>query len=390
MKVNTDVDIDVFNRDMLLEKLQHVAARIKRDGDEYVKHNTGVYFQRIPYDPMTNIATIDHKDANDIGYMKIDFLNNSVYKGVRDEDRAYSWFAGRVFGQRQMPSTLLDVACGEGYGSALLAQVADKVVGVDISADVIGHAKARYREQRNVEFLQGSCEELPLADDSVDLAVSFETIEHIETQEQFVRELKRVLKPGGLLVMSSPNKRLYSDARDYHNEFHVRELYRDEFGQLLSSEFPNIRWFNQKLLFHSAIWPDSEAFESTEYLLVTPKGVEVVDHPGVEGMYFVAVCSTGSEALASVEKRLSLLSHSSESVYEDYVYVTRRAINLDRLLTERDQSLSDLSRQREALLERQVELERQLDHRAGWRWWVKSPLRFFRSWIKGSRESASN
>ena len=300
------------------------------------------------------------------------------------------WHRYMLARQLSHDCSVLDVACGEGYGSALLAQVADKVVGVDISADVIGHAKARYREQRNVEFLQGSCEELPLADDSVDLAVSFETIEHIETQEQFVRELKRVLKPGGLQVMSSPNKRLYSDARDYHNEFHVRELYRDEFGQLLSSEFPNIRWFNQKLLFHSAIWPDSEAFESTEYLLVTPKGVEVVDHPGVEGMYFVAVCSTGSEALASVEKRLSLLSHSSESVYEDYVYVTRRAISLDKLLTERDQSLSDLSRQREALLERQVELERQLDHRAGWRWWVKSPLRFFRSWIKGSREAASN
>lgn len=85
MKVNTDVDIDVFDRDILLENLKHVSARIKRE-DGYVKHNTGVYFQRIPYDPLTNIATIDHKDANDIGYMKIDFLNNSVYKGVRDED----------------------------------------------------------------------------------------------------------------------------------------------------------------------------------------------------------------------------------------------------------------------------------------------------------------
>ncbi len=92
MKVNTDVDIDVFDRDILLENLKHVAARIKRE-DGYVKHNTGVYFQRIPYDPLTNIATIDHKDANDIGYMKIDFLNNSVYKGVRDEDHLNSLIA---------------------------------------------------------------------------------------------------------------------------------------------------------------------------------------------------------------------------------------------------------------------------------------------------------
>lgn len=88
-KVNTDVDIDVFDRDILLEKLPHVVGRIKRE-DGYVKHNTGVYFQRIPFDPMTNIATIDHKDANDLGYMKIDFLNNSVYKGVRDEEHLNS------------------------------------------------------------------------------------------------------------------------------------------------------------------------------------------------------------------------------------------------------------------------------------------------------------
>lgn len=84
-KVNTDVDIDVFDRDKLLQHLKHIGARIKRD-DGYVKHNTGVYFQKIPYDPLTNIATIDHKDANDLGYMKIDFLNNSVYKGVHNDD----------------------------------------------------------------------------------------------------------------------------------------------------------------------------------------------------------------------------------------------------------------------------------------------------------------
>ena len=84
MKVNTDVDIDLFDRDKLLEHLPHIIARIDRE-DGYVKHNTGVYFQRIPRDPITNMATIDHKDANELGYFKIDFLNNSVYKGIRDE-----------------------------------------------------------------------------------------------------------------------------------------------------------------------------------------------------------------------------------------------------------------------------------------------------------------
>lgn len=84
-EVNTDVDIDVFDRNKLLKNLKHIDARINRK-DEYVKHITGVYFQKIPYDPLTNIATIDHKDAEELGYMKIDFLNNSVYKGVRNEE----------------------------------------------------------------------------------------------------------------------------------------------------------------------------------------------------------------------------------------------------------------------------------------------------------------
>jgi len=84
MKVNTDVDIDVFDRDILLKNMRYVIARIEKDG-EFTKHNTGVYFQPIPHDPLTNIATIDHKEANDLGYFKIDFLNNSVYKGIRDE-----------------------------------------------------------------------------------------------------------------------------------------------------------------------------------------------------------------------------------------------------------------------------------------------------------------
>ena len=84
MKVNTDVDIDVFDRDILLKDLKYIVARIEKDG-EHTKHNTGVYFQPIPHDPLTNIATIDHKAANDLGYFKIDFLNNSVYKGIRDE-----------------------------------------------------------------------------------------------------------------------------------------------------------------------------------------------------------------------------------------------------------------------------------------------------------------
>ena len=124
------------------------------------------------------------------------------------------WHRYVVARQLSPSCTVLDVACGEGYGAALVAETAGRVVGVDLSVDAIAHAKSRYGHQENPEFVVASCDKLPFPDASFDLAISFETIEHIETQKEFVSELLRVLRPDGVLVLSSPNKRLYSDAHD--------------------------------------------------------------------------------------------------------------------------------------------------------------------------------
>jgi len=277
--------------------------------------------------------------------------------------------------------SVLDVACGEGYGADLLADVAGQVTGVDISHEAITHAENQYRDKNNLTFMQGSCEKLPLPDDSIDVAVSFETIEHLEAQERFVKELRRVLKPGGLLLMSSPNKRLYTDACDYHNEFHVREMYRDEFEQLLQADFPHIHWLGQKLLFHSLIWPEAGGADDTEYFLMTPEGIAPADHPGVEAMYYLVVCSAEKEALAGIENKLSFFSHSSESVYTDYTWVTRRAIELEKTLQERDETLVESSRQVQSLEESIASLHLQLEKQAGLWWWLKSPWRFVKSWF---------
>lgn len=81
---DTDVDIDFADRDSLLSVHQHICARINRK-DGYEKHNTGVYFQPVPANPLTNVSNIDHTETATLGYFKIDCLNNSIYKGVRDE-----------------------------------------------------------------------------------------------------------------------------------------------------------------------------------------------------------------------------------------------------------------------------------------------------------------
>lgn len=85
-KVSTDVDIDVFGRDKILEGLECIFGRIDRTDDKFEKHNTGVYFQNIPRDPVTNISTVDHRIAKDYGYFKIDFLNVNMYEGIRSEE----------------------------------------------------------------------------------------------------------------------------------------------------------------------------------------------------------------------------------------------------------------------------------------------------------------
>jgi ubiquinone/menaquinone biosynthesis C-methylase UbiE len=256
---------------------------------------------------------------------------------------SYEHWHRYAFAQNLCPGkVVLDVACGEGYGSSLLAEKANKVVGVDISEEAISHAKKTYRNS-NLEFILGSCDKLPFPDNSFDLAVSYETIEHIETQEEFLAELVRVLKPEGHLVLSSPNKHLYSDAHDHHNEFHVKELYRDELKALLETQlkdsFPHIYWLGQKLLFHSAIWPEEQDFSETNYLQKNDIGIEQVSNSTLEPMYYLVVCSQNAQDQPALLDRLSLFAESSEVIYQDYCNHIKRVLDLDKLLKDREEKI---------------------------------------------------
>lgn len=131
---------------------------------------------------------------------------------------------------------VLDVACGEGYGTAFLAAKARKVIGVDNDPDTIAHATRKYAAPR-VKFLQGQAEKIPLPDHSVDLVVSFETLEHLDDHEAMMREIRRVLRPKGRLLISTPDTRSYQEVSGRINPFHVRELDRAGFEALLARHF---------------------------------------------------------------------------------------------------------------------------------------------------------
>jgi SAM-dependent methyltransferase len=148
--------------------------------------------------------------------------------------------------------TVLDIACGEGYGSSMLADVAAHVVGVDISVDAVAHAGAKYRKP-NLEFRVGDCTTIPFDPASVDMVVSFETLEHHAEHEKMLTEIKRVLRPGGLMVMSSPDKKEYTEQPVHENAFHIKELYAHEFQALLRRHFAHCAFLGQRVLYASMI-----------------------------------------------------------------------------------------------------------------------------------------
>ncbi len=149
---------------------------------------------------------------------------------------------------------VLDIASGEGYGSALLARTARSVVGVDADPAAVEYGRRTYYAA-NLRFVHGSCSDVPAADGSFDLAVSFETIEHVAEHDRMLDEMRRVLVPGGVLVLSSPNKLVYSDAPGYVNPFHVKELYFSDLRDLLVRRFRHVRLFGQRIAALSLVHP---------------------------------------------------------------------------------------------------------------------------------------
>ena len=169
--------------------------------------------------------------------------------GQTEIEHLHRYFLARTMCQGQ---DALDVASGEGYGAALLAQVARTVVGVEIAPEAVEHAKSAYT-QPNLQFLQSDARTLPLLDASVDLVVSFETIEHFDEHDQFLAEIRRVLRAGGRLLISTPDRDNYSQVGTPANPFHVLEMTRAEFLELLRRHFAYVACWEQRPLIGSVM-----------------------------------------------------------------------------------------------------------------------------------------
>jgi SAM-dependent methyltransferase len=245
-------------------------------------------------------------------------------------------FAGDLVRGRKV----LDAACGEGYGSALLARSAASVTGVDISEASIEHARGRYRAP-HLEFRSADCLNLPFDDDSFESIVSFETLEHLADHDSLLREFRRVLAPDGFLLLSSPDKAEYSDRQQQRNEFHVRELYRDELEALIGSHFPAYRLWGQKLMFQSAIWAlDQEP--GVEILQEREGEISRSPAPRHNPLYYIAICAGDDASLPRPAAGLHLFDDAAESVYAHYYHEIRKNMAAGEVLAEKERELEEM------------------------------------------------
>ncbi|WP_438434603.1 glycosyltransferase [Gorillibacterium sp. sgz500922] len=258
--------------------------------------------------------------------------------------------------------TVLDCASGEGYGSYLLSENATMVYGVDIDSEAISLAQKKY-VRPTLHFKQGSAMDLPLPDASCDLVVSFETIEHVDegNQHRFLEEVMRILKPEGILILSTPDKRRYSDEANYHNPYHVKEFYESEFKDFLEEFFPYVHFYYQKSEVSTLI-----ANTETRQLSVNEDHPEILSY----GTYIIGICS--SHPLPSVPGYLmdnGIRYHSTVSrVIQLQAEVEERNQHLSKLDSEIELLQADLKRTHSALMEqtylvevRQKEFQRESD-----------------------------
>jgi ubiquinone/menaquinone biosynthesis C-methylase UbiE len=296
---------------------------------------------------------------------------------------------------------VLDIACGEGYGSAMLATRANKVTGVDISSETIKHARERYKIE-NLDFIVGSCIDIPLPDASVDLVVSFETIEHLEQHDQMMKEIKRVLSPTGSLLISSPDKYYYSIETGYINPFHKKELYQLEFKQLLGNYYKNIIYFGQRVVYGSSIL--SELLPTSTLSYFQENETIKTAHGVIKPTYWIALASdmqspdlssgffeqpiNDSEVIQSWRGVVSERDQTIQSLTAKVAEYEQAVQALTSQLTERDQSMRLLNTQ---IAERDQTIQslntENVMYAMSKSWRVTRPLRKIVKILKGKRNA---
>jgi len=267
-------------------------------------------------------------------------------------------YAGQFVQNKQV----LDLACGEGYGSHLLSRMAQLVVGVDIDSNAIKHASNTYI-RRNLQYKVGSITDISIEGSKIfEVIVCFDGMEHIEDHDKFLKEVKRLLAPEGLFIVATPNKWAYSDEPQYKNLFHVHGLYFDEFKALLQMHFWQVKFFGQRVYCNSNIWPilSEDKTSVVEYVVERNRSEFVfVEREKKTPLYVIALASNSQEEVG--EKASLLVDVSNELLEQNNQRRAQLAVELHELTRKAEQLGDTVQKQ-----QHQMEALRQARLSIGW------------------------
>ncbi len=298
----------------------------------------------------------------------MDFTGERVVPGKVNDDLMNEHLVRYKFAEQfiQKGSRVLDAGCGTGYGTARLAAINAHahVLGVDISEEAVNYALGIYSRE-NCSFAVMDLQRAPLTPQSLDLVTCFEVIEHIEKPEEFLAAVSSALKVNGNLIVSTPNRRMYSDAvPEYHNPYHVKEYYLNEFETLLKEYFSHVTLYSQDFLQGMVVRPVGHSVTEGNPKCVEWAFIGEGSQVNVEeSSFFVAVCSgkeirsrpplictfSESNIIAEKDRFITRLKHEvlirDESVKALQSDVNRQSENLERIgeaLEQRDQVINAL------------------------------------------------
>lgn len=234
--------------------------------------------------------------------------------------------------------TVLDIASGSGYGTNLIGSVAKKVYGVDLDDGAVKYAQVNFGRP-NTTFLQGSGTAIPLDDNTVDVLVSFETLEHIDDYRAFMREIKRVLKDNGLLILSTPNDKEFPEGA----HFHIHEFEEEELNKLVKETFANRKEYFQATWIYNALIDRQQLTTETEFTIAT-KNVAPVETK--KALYFYLLCSNRKitevvTPIAAISEHWStrkMLEHNAEMD----AYIKKTIKHYDVMVAAKDEQIASL------------------------------------------------
>ena len=220
--------------------------------------------------------------------MAIEFTGERVVPGQVDTDLWNEHFARYAFAARlARGKRVLDLGCGTGYGAAELAKQALSVTGLDLSADAVAYAREHF-PAAGLEFVEGSATTVNLPDQSFELIVAFEVIEHLKDWRHLLEHARRLLTPGGQFVVSTPNKAYYQAARAASgpNPYHEHEFTFDEFRGALGEFFPHTTMFFENHSDGIVFQPESAGSATAADLRL-----EASTPDPAAAHFFIAVCA---------------------------------------------------------------------------------------------------